>query len=128
MSWMAGILYLYRLFVYHAAEKERVVRERFVFMERRLHTIIVHPAMGVSLILGLVMLSLHPELVKKPWMHGKLTMVVGMMLLSILAGRIRRELEAGVARFSDRNFRILNELPTLLMIGIVFLVILKPWN
>ncbi len=127
MSWMAGILYLYRLFVYHSTETEKVVRERFVFMERRLHTIIVHPAMGISLLLGLSMLALNAELLKKPWMHGKLTLVAGMIFMSIWAGKIRRELEAGKSRFSDRNFRILNEVPTLLMIGIVFLVILKPW-
>ncbi len=128
MSWMAGILYLFRLFVYHATETEKVVRDRFEFMERRLHTIIVHPAMGISLILGLTMISLNANLLKQPWMHGKLLLVVGMIVMSIWAGKIRRELAAGVSRFSDRNFRLLNEVPTLLMIGIVFLVILKPWT
>ena len=128
ISWMAGILYLFRLFVYHATEKEAVVRERFVMMESRLHRIIVHPAMGITLILGLLMLALNTELLTKPWMHGKLLLVAGMLFLTVFAGKIRRELAAGKARYSDRGFRILNEVPTLLMIGIVFLVILRPWN
>ncbi len=127
ISWMAGILYLYRLFVYHAMEAEKVVRDRFVFMERRLHTIIVHPAMGVSLILGLSMLSFNADLLSRPWMHGKLLLVVGMIFMSVWAGKLRRQLEAGTCRFTHQHFRLLNEVPTLLMIGIVFLVILKPW-
>ena len=128
ISWMAGILYLFRLFVYHATEKEAVVRQRFEMMESRLHRIIVHPAMGMSLLLGLAMLALNTELLKKPWMHGKLTLVAGMMAVTIFSGRIMRELKDGKARYSDKGFRILNEVPTLLMIGIVFLVIMRPWN
>ncbi len=128
ISWMAGILYLFRLFVYHATEKERVVRDRFEMMESRLNRLIVHPAMGVSLLLGMSLLALNVELFKKPWMHGKLTLALGMVAVTIFASKIMRELKAGKARYSDRGFRLLNEVPTLLMIGIVFLVIMRPWN
>src|SRR3954463_270883 len=75
ISWMAGLLYLFRLFVYHAAEKEEVVKERFRMMEWRLYRIITMPAMVAAFVFGVTMLYLNPTLLRQPWMIAKLILV-----------------------------------------------------
>lgn len=127
ISWMAGTLYLIRLFVYHAAEKERVVKERFVMMEDKLYRIITVPAMVVAFGLGLTMLILNPILWKAPWMHAKLFFVLCLIGVTVYSGKVLREFRAGSSPHPEKFFRLFNELPTLLMIFIVFLVILKPF-
>src|SRR3954467_14050717 len=72
ISWMAGILYLFRLFVYHAAETEEVVKARFIVMEKKLYRIITVPAMTVAFLMGVTMLSMNPVLLEQKWMWGKL--------------------------------------------------------
>ncbi len=127
ISWMAGILYLFRLFVYHAAEKEAVVKSRFVLMEYRLYKLITVPAMVFTLALGLLMLYANPALFKQPWIHAKLLLVFLLMGYTGFAGRYRRQLENGTCKVSTKAFRWLNEVPTVFMIVIVFLAILKPF-
>lgn len=128
ISWMAGILYLYRLLVYHAAETEAVVRDRFKVMEHRLYRYITMPAMGVAIIAGLAMIGVAPEYYAKAgWLHAKLTLVVGLVASTIVAGRSMKKLVNDKPPFTERTYRILNEVPTLLMIAIVLLVILKPF-
>jgi len=127
ISWMAGILYLIRLFVYHANESEAIVKSRFVIMERRLYRIITMPAMGVSLLLGIIMLMMSPALLRQPWMHAKLFLVVLLMGVTHYAGRIRKKLEEGTLPQTEKFFRVLNEVPTVLMILIVLLVIVRPF-
>ena len=127
ISWMAGMLYLPRLFVYHAEQgQDQKLNETFKVMERRLLRFIMTPAMIVSWIFGLSMM-ISAGWTKAPWMHAKLLLVV------LLSG-IHGFLSMHVKRFaSDQNqksgryFRILNEVPTLLMILIVVLVVLKPF-
>jgi len=126
ISWMAGILYLYRLFVYHAEETEKVVKERLIVMEERLSRIILIPAMAFVLLFGFLLLAINPTLLSLPWMHAKLLAVGGLMFFSHFAGKIRRQLKSGTCQWSSKRLRVLNEIPTLLMIGVVFLVILKP--
>lgn len=126
ISWMAGILYLYRLLIYHTEETEAVVMARFRVMEERLYRIITMPAMGVAFIAGLFLVAFRPELLRQGWLHGKLSLVFLLLGTTIYAGRVMRELADGRKRLTSRQLRILNEVPTLLMIGIVFLVILKP--
>lgn len=127
ISWMAGILYLFRLFVYHAAETEAVVKSRFVVMERRLYKYITVPAMLFSLVFGLLMLMANPGLMKQPWIHAKLTLVFLLMGYTGFGGRFRRQLENGSCGVSEKGFRWLNEVPTLFMVLIVFLAIVKPF-
>ena len=127
ISWMAGILYLYRLFVYHAAETEAVVKSRFVMMEERLARIIMLPAMVATLVFGIIMLALNPDLLRQGWMHAKLLFVAGLMFMTHFAGSVRRELEAGTCKRSSKFFRFANEVPTLMMIGIILMVILRPF-
>lgn len=127
IAWMAGILYLYRLFVYHSAEAERVVKARFEIMEHRLYRYIMVPAAITALVFGVAMWVMLPSLLQQPWMHAKILFVLGMLHFTFFARRYMRQLKAGTCQTSTRTFRILNEVPTLLMIVIVFLVILKPF-
>ncbi len=127
IAWMAGMLYLPRLFVYHAvAEKGSVQSETFKVMERRLLRAIMNPSMIVSWAVGL-WLAWSGDFFSDGWLHGKLALV---LLLSAMHGWMARQ----VRYFADdrnehpqRHFRIVNEIPTVLMIGIVILVIVKPF-
>jgi putative membrane protein len=125
IAWMAGLLYLPRLFVYHAdAEKGSVQSETFKVMERRLFRGIMNPAMILTWIFGLA-LTWQGEWWHAGWWHAKFTLVCGLTVIHHLYGRWRTAFAA------DRNvrpanyYRWWNEVPTLLMVGIVFLVVLK---
>jgi protoporphyrinogen IX oxidase len=127
IAWMAGMLYLPRLFVYHCeAAIGSVQSETFKVMERRLLKAIINPAMVVTWIVGLY-LAWAGHFFSAGWFHGKL-------LLVILMSGVHGFLSARVRDFAfDRNtrsqkfYRYLNEVPTILMIGIVILVIVKPF-
>jgi putative membrane protein len=127
IAWMAGMLYLPRLFVYHCeAEAGSKQSETFKVMERRLLRAIINPAMIASWVLGL-WLVWQGGFLKSGWLHGKLVLVI---LLSGLHGfltRWTREFAEDRNAHSQRFYRIVNEIPTLLMIGIVILVIVKPF-
>ena len=127
ISWMAGLLYLYRLFVYHAMETEQVVRERLQVMERRLIRGIATPAGVLTLVTGITMLVLNPGFLKLPWMHAKLTFVLGLLISHGQAMYYRQKLIENPTAYSHKKFRLLNEVPTLLMIGIVIMVIVRPF-
>jgi protoporphyrinogen IX oxidase len=127
MSWMAGMLYLPRLFVYHCdAEAGSHQSETFKVMERRLLRGIINPAMVVSWALGLWMvydggwLSAH-------WLHAKLLLVVALSGIHAMLARWTADFAVGRNRHSGRFFRILNEIPAVLMVGIVILVVIKPF-
>ncbi len=126
ISWMAGLLYIYRLFVYHAMETEQVVRERFQVMERRLLNAITTPAGIVSVITGLSMIWLTPAWLTMPWLHLKLALVVGLIASNGFAIFARKVLITSPNRWRHQFFRVMNEVPTLLMVLIVAMVILKP--
>lgn len=127
ISWMAGMLYLPRLFVYHAENKDNLVLvETFKIMERRLLRYIMTPAMIVTWICGLAMM-ISTGLITAYWMHAKLMLVV---LLSGAHGFFAMHVKRFASdqnQKSGRYFRILNEVPTVLMIVIVFLVVMKPF-
>jgi putative membrane protein len=127
IAWMAGALYLPRLFVYHSvAEKGSVQSETFKVMELRLLRAIINPAMAAAWVLGL-WLAWSGNWFSAPWLHGKLLLVV---LLSGFTGMLTRwtkDFAADRNQHSQKFFRIMNEVPTILMIGIVLLVVLKPF-
>ncbi len=127
ISWMAGLLYIFRLYVYHAMETEIVVKERFKVMERKLFNIITLPASLVALLMGVLMLGLNPELLHAHWMHAKLFFVVLLLGVTHYAGALLREFRDGKVTRSHKFFRVMNEVPTLLMIIIVVLVIVRPF-
>ncbi len=129
ISWMAGILYLLRLFIYHVdwGTKSEDNHSMLSIMERRLLRYITHPAMGIAWIAGLGMISQNPLLMKQGWMHTKLLFVVFLTVVTIFSGRLHRKLKnKEVLSLSSKQLRFLNEVPTLLMILIVGLVVFRP--
>ena len=128
IAWMAGMLYLPRLYVYHAdAAIGSDKAETFKVMERRLLRAIINPAMLASLLFGLGMMHLNPDLLHQPWFHAKLTLVIGMIVLHIFLARWRKQFAADRNTHPARFYRIINEVPTVLLIVIVILVIVKPF-
>jgi protoporphyrinogen IX oxidase len=127
ISWMAGMLYLPRLFVYHcAAAPGSPQSETFKVMERRLLRAIITPAMIATWLLGLG-LAWQGGWVAAPWLHAKLALVIVMSGIHGLLARYVRDFGADRNRHSAKFYRIINEVPTLLMIAIVLLVVLKPF-
>lgn len=127
ISWMAGLLYLPRLFVYHVdAKPGSELSETFKIMERRLLRAIMTPAMIASWIFGL-WLAYITESFAEAWFHGKILLVILLSAVHMAMARWRKEFERDNSRRSTKFFRIANEVPTLLMIGIVVLVIVKPF-
>lgn len=127
ISWMAGMLYLPRLFVYHCgAEPGSKESETFKMMERRLLKAIINPAMTVTWLAGLY-LAWAGHLFSASWFHGKLLLVTVLSGVHGLFARYVKDFAADRNTRSEKFYRIINEVPTLLMIGIVILVIVKPF-
>jgi putative membrane protein len=127
IAWMAGMLYLPRLFVYHCvAEVGSVQSETFKVMERRLLRAIINPAMIATWVLGL-WLAWAGNFLSAPWLHGKLVLVLAMSGVHGMLARWTKDFAADRNKHSQKFFRIMNEVPTLLMIGIVILVVVKPF-
>ena len=127
MSWMAGLLYLPRLFVYHAETTIGSVRaETFKVMERRLLKAIMNPAMIASFVFGIWMIVLAPGLLYEPWMHVKILCVLLMAGCHGAFSKMRRKLENDEQPQWPRVYRIWNEVPTVLMVIIVFMAVVKP--
>jgi putative membrane protein len=127
IAWMAGMLYLPRLFVYHAeAPTGSPQSETFKVMERRLLKAIMTPAMIATWIFGL-WLAVEGGWFRSGWLHGKLALVIALSgLHGYLAATIRRFANDANTR-NPRFYRVLNEVPTVIMIGIVILVVVKPF-
>ena len=127
IAWIAGLLYLPRLFVYHADTPSGSVQaETFKIMERRLLKAIMNPAMIFTFIFGIWMLVLAPALLTEIWMMIKIVCVFGLAGCHGLFSRMRRDLENDRLPYSSKVYRIWNEAPTVLMIIIVVMVVVKP--
>lgn len=129
MAWMAGMLYLPRLYVYHAdVAAGSAPSELFKIMERRLLRFIINPAMIASFLFGGLMLATPGALDwSDGWLHVKLAAVLLMTAFHGLLARWRRHFAADQNRHSAKFYRQMNEIPTLLMIVIVIMVIVKPF-
>lgn len=128
IAWMAGLLYLPRLYVYHAqAETGSELSETLKIMENRLLRYIMNPAMIIAWILGLLMLWAMPDLMKQGWMHLKLTAIVLLTAMHMVFAKWRRQFANDENTKSDRFYRIVNEIPTVLMIIIVIMAIAEPF-
>jgi putative membrane protein len=127
ISWMAGMLYLPRLFIYHCdAPPGSAMSETFKIMERRLLTIIINPAMVISWVLGL-WLAVQASWLGAGWFHAKLAAALALSAVhGYFSAAVRRFAEDRNAK-SARHWRLMNEVPTVLMIAIVVLVIVKPF-
>jgi putative membrane protein len=127
ISWMAGMLYLPRLFVYHASAKAGSEQsETFKVMERRLLRFIMTPAMIVSWLLGIV-LMLQGQWLGASWFHAKFLAVLAMTILHGLFSHWGHEFAFDRNRHAPKFYRIVNEIPTVLMILIVALATVKPF-
>jgi TIGR00701 family protein len=127
ISWMAGLLYLPRLFVYHCeVEPGSAASETFKVMERRLLKAIMHPAMALSWAVGLY-LAVSGGLFLEGWFHVKLTLVVLMTVSHFMMMKWKNDFAADRNVRPQRFFRVVNEVPTLLMIAIVVLAVVKPF-
>lgn len=127
IAWMAGLLYLPRLFIYHCdAPKGSQQSETFKVMERRLLRLITNPAMVIAWVLGL-WLGWNAGWFSEGWFHAKLVLVLGLSAVhGYFSVAVRHFAQDNNIR-TPRHWRIMNEVPTLLMIGIVILVIVKPF-
>jgi protoporphyrinogen IX oxidase len=127
IAWMAGMLYLPRLFVYHcAAEPGSEQSETFKVMERRLLKAIVNPAMIASWGLGL-WLAWTGSWYASHWLQAKVVLALALSALHGFFVRWVRDFAADQSRHSQKFYRIINEVPTILMIGIVVLAVVKPF-
>ena len=127
IAWMAGMLYLPRLFVYHCeAPVGSAQSETFKVMERRLLRAIINPAMVVTWVLGL-WLAIEGGFLKAGWLHGKLVLVLILSAMHGVFTHFVRDFAEDRNAHSQKFYRILNEVPTVLMVGIVILVVVKPF-
>ncbi len=130
LSWMAGMLYLPRLFVYHSqVAVGSEASELFKVMERKLLRFIINPAMIAAWIFGvwLIVITKAGAPGMGYWMHAKIALLIGMQIAHAMMSRYRKAFFRDERPKSETYFRWFNEVPTILMIGIVFLVVLKPF-
>ncbi len=127
ISWMVGLLYLPRLFVYHSqVQVGSVQAETFKVMERRLLKAIMTPAMIASFIFGFWLISLNHGLLYETWFQIKFGAVIFMASVHGKLSKMRRLLESDERPLSTKTYRIWNEIPTVLMIIIVIMAVVKP--
>ena len=129
IAWMAGLLYLPRLYVYHVdAEPGSDKSETFKIMERRLMRGILNPSMMASVIFGLIMVyDSSPAIWQAGWFHAKLTAVIAMLVMHVFCGKWRRAFAEDRNTHSGRFYRFMNEVPAVLMVVIVLMVIVQPF-
>ena len=129
IAWMAGILYLPRLFSYHTEVKNGSSEDkRFHIMEERLLRIIMNPAMVFTIVFGLLMASIYGWFNFGFWFHIKVLFVLLMAMFHMFLAYCRKKFITGKNNYSKNFYRIINEVPTIMMIIIVILVVVKPFE
>ena len=128
ISWMAGLLYLPRIFVYHVENKDKkIITDVFELMERRLFFYIMRPAMILTWIFGLILIHLNGiEILSQFWMQIKIVLVILLSAYNSYLGKCHIALKNSTNTRSAKFFRIINEIPTVILIIVVFLAIFKP--
>lgn len=131
ISWMAGLFYILSLFIYHTEAKDKpepeksILQKQFIKMEATLWKIIATPAMIISVLAGISMLTLNQGLLQADWMWVKLGFVVGLLIYHFICQNIVKQLKNDQCRLTSFQLRLWRELATIFMIAIVFVVILK---
>ena len=125
VTWFAGLFYLPRLFVYHADARDTLSCERFCIMERRLFAIMTVGAVA-TLAFGAALLAAAPAYLAMPWLHAKLTLVALLIGYHGYCYRLSRAFAEGRNVHTGKWYRVFNEIPSLLLIGIVVLAVVKP--
>ena len=128
---MAGLFYSVRLFIYHTEAQDKpepdrgILSRQFEIMERRLWYVITVPSMVLTLAAGIAMLFINPELLKMGWMHIKLTFVLGLVVYHHICQSKIKHMRNGVFKWTSTQLRVWNEVSTIFLFAIVFLVVLK---
>ena len=131
VSWFAGLFYIVRLFIYHTeaqlkpSNEAEILSAQFTIMEKKLWWIITTPAMVLTVVFGVWMLVLNPGLLSLPWMHIKLTFVVLLLIYHFVCQRLLKKVANGQFNWSSTQLRLWNELATLVLVAVVFLVELQ---
>lgn len=131
VSWFAGLFYMVRLFIYHIESKDKsqieskILGEQYKIMEKKLWYIITTPAMILTVVFGVWMILLNKGFLYAPWMHIKLTFVALLLVYHFICQRIMNQLKRDNFRWTSTQLRLWNELATLFLVAIVFLVELK---
>ena len=127
ISWMSGLLYLPRIFVYHSETNKIEVQETFKVMEKRLFLYIMNPAMILSWLFGFLLIhSIGLQSLKELWVVAKLILVVSLTFYHFFLFNCLKKFNINRNDYSPKFFRIINEVPTVLLIVIIFLVVFKP--
>jgi putative membrane protein len=131
VSWFAGLFYIVRLFIYHTeaqlkpSNEAEILSAQFTIMEKKLWWIITTPAMVLTVVFGVWMLVLNPGLLSLPWMHIKLTFVFLLLIYHFICQRLLKKVANGQFNWSSTQLRLWNELATLVLVAVVFLVELQ---
>lgn len=131
VSWMAGLFYGVRLFIYHTEANAKPEPERSILLKEytkitaRLWSIITTPAMVLTVLAGSLMIYLVPGWLYQPWMHVKLCFVIALLVYHFICQRVMKQLRKGVFNWTSNQLRLWNEVATILLVAIVFTVILK---
>lgn len=131
VSWFAGLFYIVRLFIYHTeaqnrqGEAKKILSDQFEIMEKRLWWIITTPAMILSIIFGAWMLLLIPAYLGANWMHAKLGFVMLLLIYHFVCQKIMFDLKKGKFNWRSNTLRVWNEVATLSLVAIVFIVVYK---
>lgn len=126
IAWFSGIFYLPRLFVYHAEVKDQPSHDRFVVMERRLY-MMMNVGASLAVVFGLWMVLMAPAYLQTGWLRTKLVLVVLVIGYHHYCKKLMRDFAQGKNRRSARWYRVFNEMPALLLLGIVILATVKPF-
>ena len=129
VTWFAGLFYLFRLFIYHreAADKAdgAVLMAQFRFMERRLWAAITLPSGILATAFGIALIAMNPVWLTLPFMWVKLAFVAGLWIYMVHGAHLLRQCQEGVPKASSMRLRFLNEVPTVILIAVVFLIVLQ---
>jgi protoporphyrinogen IX oxidase len=128
VAWMAALLYLPRLFVYHTGYAHGSEADTLLaLMEKRLQRIIMTPAMVLTFLFGGLLIAANPQIMQQGWIHAKLGLVLALAGYHGFLCVMRRKFVMGKNTLSSKMYRILNEVPTVIMIVIIVLAVLKPF-
>lgn len=128
VTWFAGLFYLPRLFVYHAQATDTISLERFKIMERKLYFGIMTPGALLTILFGIWLISYNPSgYLHMGWLHAKLTLVLLLILFHCYCGKLWLDFKRNANKHTHTFYRWLNEVPTVLLILIVLLAVLKPF-
>ncbi len=128
ITWFAALFYIFRLYVYHVENQNNAsVVEVLQVMERRLYRAIMTPAMILTVAMGLSLLWQNPNLLKTPWFHAKLLSLVFLFAYHGFSGYVRKQFLAGNIFLTSKQCRLINEVPTIVLLVVVPLAVIKPF-